>query len=172
MMEEILTHSIRAICVGGMVLGMTTAMAQDTSLVLQYAGAVDGERLVVVAYSAPEGEVGNGTYPPRREAISEAEIEDGLHVPTEIDNFPESEVGNGKEPPYVNPQYAKAATGRHITIVAYSDPESEVNNGTKPGRVANAPENEVGEDTDVPMEVDNFPETEVGNGTNPPYVNP
>ncbi len=172
MIEKILTRSIRAICVGAMALGMTTAMAQDTSLVLQHAGAVDGERLVVVAYSDPEGEVGNGTFPPRREANSEAEIEDGLHVPMEIDNFPESEVGNGTEPPNVIPQYVKAGIGSHITVVAYSDPESEVNNGTKPRRIANDPENEVDEDTDVPMEVDNFPETEVGNGTNPPYVNP
>ncbi len=154
MMEKILTRSIRAICVGSMALSMTTAMAQDTSLVLQHAGAVDGARLVVVAYSDPEGEVGNGTYPPRREAKSEAEVEDDPDVPLEIDNFPESEVGNGTEPPNVIPQYVKAETGSHIAVVAYSDPESEVSNGTKPRRVANDPENEV------------------GNGTNPQYVNP
>lgn len=172
MMKKILAHSIRAICVGGMAWGMTTAMAQDASLLLQPVEPVNGERLVAVAYSDPEAEIGNGTFPPKREANSETDAGDDLDVPMEVDNFPGSEVGNGTEPPNVIPQYVKTGIGSHITVVTYTDPESEVNNGTKPRRIANDPENEVDEDTDVPMEVDNFPETEVGNGTNPPYVNP
>lgn len=64
MMAKLLARSIRALCVGSAVLGMTTAMAQDTSGSLQHAMAVNGEHLVVVAYSDPEGEVTNGTDPP------------------------------------------------------------------------------------------------------------
>lgn len=182
MMAKLLAGSIRAICAGGMALGMTTAMAQDASVVMQHVGTVNGERLVVVTYSDPESEVGNGTYPPNREANPETEAGDDLDVPMEVDSFPEGEVGNGTFPPNVNPmaqeasvvlQHVGAVGGEHLVVIAYADPETEIGNGTyPPRRVANDPENEVDEDTDVPMEVDNFPETEVGNGTNPPYVNP
>jgi len=103
MMAKLLARSIRAICVGGMTLGMTTAMAQDASVAVQHAGGVDSERLVVVAYSDPETEIGNGTFPPNREANSEIEVENDPDVPMDADNFPETEVGNGTYPPGVNP---------------------------------------------------------------------
>ncbi len=181
MMAKLLARSIGAICVGGMALGMTTAMAQDASAVMPHAGVVDGERLVVVAYSDPETEVGNGTKPPNREANSETEARDDLDVPMEVDNFPEGEVGNGTFPPDANPmaqdasavlQHVGAMDGEHLVVVAYSDPESEVGNGMNPpNREANS-EIEVEDDFDAPIEVDNFPESEVGNGTFPPNVNP
>ena len=57
-------------------------MAQGTSAVLQHVDAMHDDRLIVVAYSNPEGEVGNGIDPPM-----------------EINNFPESEVTNGMDPP-------------------------------------------------------------------------
>lgn len=181
MMAKLLARSIRAICVGGMALGMTTAVAQDALVVMQHAGVVDGERLVVVAYSDPETEIGNGTKPPNREANSETEARDDLDVPMEVDNFPEGEVGNGTNPPNVNPmaqdasavlQHVWAVDGEHVVVVAYGDPEAEVGNGTyPPGRAANS-ENEVEDNLDVSMEVDNFPESEIGNGTFPPDVNP
>lgn len=98
MMAKLLARSIRVICVGGMVLGMTTAVAQDAAVVVQHAGVVEGERLVLVAYSDPETEVGNGTKPPNREANSETEAGDDLEVPTEVDSFSEGEVGNGTNP--------------------------------------------------------------------------
>ena len=104
MMAKLLARSIRAICVGGMVLGMTAAVAQDASVGMQHAGAVDGERLVVAAYSDPETEVGNGMDPPIRIGTSpETEEGDNVDVPMEVDNFPETEVGNGTYPPGVNP---------------------------------------------------------------------
>lgn len=181
MMAKLLARSIRAICAGGMALGMTTAMAQDASVVMQHVGVGDGERLVVVAYSDPEGEVGNGMEPPHREAHSETEAGDGLDVPMEADNFPESEVGNGTYPPNVNPmaqdtsamlQHVEAVDGKRLAVVAYGDPETEVGNGMNPPhREANS-DTEIKDDPDAPMEVDNFPETEVGNGTFPPDVNP
>jgi len=176
MMEEILTHSIRAICVGGMVLGMTTAMAQDTSLLLQPVEGVNGERLVVFAYSDPETEIGNGTFPPKREANSETEAGDDLDAPMDVDNFPEDEVGNGTFPPNVNPmaqeasvvlQHVGAVGGEDLVVIAYADPETEIGNGTfPPNREANS-EIEVEDAPYAPMEVDNFPETEIGNGTFP-----
>jgi len=181
MVTKLLARSIQAICVGGMALGMTTAMAQDASLVLQHAGAVDGEHLIVVVYSDPEGEVGNGTYPPKREANPETEAGDDLDVPMEVDNFPEGEIGNGTYPPNVNPmaqdasavlQHVWAVDGEHLVVVAYGDPETEIGNGTYPPRREANSDTEVEDDPDTPMEVDNFPETEVGNGTFPPNVNP
>lgn len=177
MMAKLLARSIRAICVGGTALGMTVAMAQDVSVAVQHAGAVDGERLVVVAYSDPETEVGNGTEPPRREANSKTEAGDDLDVPMEVDNFPEGEVGNGTFPPDVNPmaqdasavlQHVWAVNGEHLVVVAYGDPETEIGNGTNPPRREATSDTKVEDDPDTPMEVDNFPETEVGNGTFPP----
>lgn len=104
MMEKLLARSIRALCVGGMALGMTAAMAQDTWDCLQHAMAVDGEHLVVAAYSDPETEIGNGTFPPTRVAgETETEANDDTDMPMEADNFPEGEVGNGTYPPRVNP---------------------------------------------------------------------
>lgn len=104
MMAKFLVRSIRAICVGAMALGTTTAMAQDASIVMQHVWAVNGEHLVVVAYSDPESEVGNGMDPPLRVAPgSEIEAGDDTDIPTEADNFPEAEVGNGTYPPDVNP---------------------------------------------------------------------
>lgn len=181
-MAKLLVRSVQAICVGGLALGMSAAMAQETTVVQQHVG-IDRERLVVANYSDPETEIGNGTYPPRREANSETEADTNVDVPMEADNYPETEIGNGTFLPKVNPmaqdksvvpQQVEAVDGEHLIVVAYSDsdPESEVNNGTKPGRVANDPESEIGNDIDGSMETDNFPETEVGNGTYPPGVNP
>ncbi len=181
MVAKLLAGSIRAICVGGMVLGMTTAMAQDAPVVMQHVGAVNGERLVVVTYSDPETEVGNGTKPPNRDANSETGVGDELDVPMEVDNFPESEVGNGTFPPNVNPmaqdpsvvlQHVGAVDGERLVVVAYGDPETEIGNGTYPPRREANSDTEVEDDPDMPMEVDNFPETEIGNGTFPPNVNP
>lgn len=180
MMAKLWARSIRAICVGGMALGMTTAVAQDAS-VMQHVKGVDGERLVVVAYSDPEGEVGNGMNPPDLNANSKTEAGDDLNVPMEVDNFPEGEIGNGTYPPNVNPMAQDASTvlqhvgvvdSEHLVVVAYSDPESEVGNGTDPPRREANFEIEVEDDLDAPIEVDNFPETEIGNGTFPPSVNP
>lgn len=178
MMEKILTCSIRAICVGAMALGMTTAMARDAAVVMQDAGVVDRERLAVVAYSDPEGEVGNGMEPPRREANSRTEAGDDLDVPMEVDNFPEGEVGNGTNPPRVNPmaqgtsallQHVDAMYDERLIVVAYSDPEGEVGNGIDPPmEINNFPETEVGNGMDPPIEINNFPEGEVTNGTDPP----
>lgn len=181
MMAKLLARSIRAICVGGVALGMTTAMAQDTSDVLQHMGEVDGERLIVVGYSDPESEVGNGLNPPNREANSETEAGDDFDVPMEVDNFPETEVGNGTSPPNVNPmgqntsvglQQVEAVASEGLIVVAYNDPETEIGNGTFPPRREANSETEAEDDLDVPMEADNFPETEIGNGTFPPNVNP
>lgn len=181
MVAKLLARSIRATCAGGMALGMTTAVAQDISLVMQHVGAINGERLVVVAYSDPEAEIGNGTFPPKREANSETEAGDDLDVPMEVDNFPEGEVGNGTFPPNVNPmaqdasavlQHVGVVDGAQLVVVAYSDPESEVGNGTYPPRREANSEIEVEDAPDAPIEIDNFPETEIGNGTFPPSVNP
>lgn len=164
MMAKLLARSIRAICVGGIALGMTTAVAQDALVGMQHAGAMDGERLVVVAYSDPETEVGNGTKPPNREANSETAIENDLDVPMEVDNFPESEVGKGTFPPNVNPMVQDASAmlqhlgivdGQRLVVAAYSDPETEVGNGTNPPRREANSEIETEDDPDAPLEVDN-----------------
>ncbi len=182
MMAKFLVRSIRAICMGSMAFGMTMAMAmamaQDASVAVQHAGAVDGERLVVVAYSDPETEVGNGTEPPYREANPKTEAGDDLDAPMEIDNFPEGEVGNGTNPPHVNPmaqgpsavlQHVDAMYDERLIVVAYSDPEGEVGNGIDPPmEINNFPETEVGNGIDPPIEINNFPEGEVTNGTDPP----
>lgn len=100
MMAKLLARSIWAICVGGMALGMTTAMAQDASVVMQHVGAVNGEHLVVVAYSDPETEVGNGTNPPDPNFIDlEIEADWEVDPSMNISNFPESEITNGMDPP-------------------------------------------------------------------------
>jgi len=177
MIAKLLARSIRAICVGGVALGMTTAMAQGTSDVLQHVEAMTGERLIVVVYSDPETEIGNGTYPPRREANSENEAGDDPDVPIEADNFPEGEVGNGTYPPNLNPmgqdtsvglQQVEAVDSEGLIVVAYSDPEGEVGNGTyPPNREANS-ETEAGDEFDMPIEINNFPEPEITNGMDPP----
>jgi len=177
MMAKLWSRSIRAICVGGMVLGMTTAMAQDTSVVLQHVDSAGDERLIVVAYNDPEGEISNGTNPPRREANSGTETRDDFDVPMDVDNYPETEVGNGTSPQNVNPmgqetsvglQQVEAAASEGLIVIAYSDPEGEVGNGTyPPNREANS-ETEAGDDFDLPIEINNFPESEITNGMDPP----
>lgn len=104
MIEKIFTRSIRAICVVGMALSMTMAMAmamaQDASVVLQHTTAADGEHLIVVSYSDPETEVGNGTNPPDPNLIDpETDVASETDRSIEVYNFPESEVGNGIDPP-------------------------------------------------------------------------
>lgn len=100
MVAKLLPRLIRAICLGGMALGMTTAMTQDALVVPQHVGAVDGERLVVVAYSDPEGEVGNGTNPPDPNVIDpEIEVDWEVNPSMNISNFPEAEISNGMDPP-------------------------------------------------------------------------
>lgn len=93
MMAKLLSRSIQVICVGGLAFGMTTAMAmaQDTSAVLQHVQALDSEHLIVVAYSDPETEVGNGTNPPDPYRWN-GESSDDVDSPTEKDNFPETEA--------------------------------------------------------------------------------
>jgi hypothetical protein len=168
MMAKLLARSIRAVCVGGIALGMTTAMAQDASVVMQHVGTVDGERLVVVAYSDPEGEVGNGTSPPNRESNSEIEVKDALDVPMEVDNFPEGEIGNGTYPPNVNPMAQDVSDAAEIVIV-YNDPEGEISNGSDPPAPNFIdPETDVASETERSIEIYNFPESEVGNGIDPP----
>jgi|GEM_PF-1256870 len=181
MKAKLLARSIQAICAGGLVFGMTTAMAQDASVVLQHVEAVNGEQLTVVAYSDPEGEVGNGTYPPKREANSNTDADDEFETPMEVDNYPETEIGNGTSPPDVNPmaqetsvvlRHVEAVAGERLVVVSYSDPETEVGNGTYPPRREANSGAETGDDADESMEADNFPESEIGNGTFPPDLNP
>jgi len=180
MMAKLLSRSVLAACVGGMtlgILGMTTAMAQDTSAISQHAGALDSQHLIMVAYSDPETEVGNGTHPPRREANSDAAVDNDLNVPMEVDNFPESEIGNGTFPPDVNPmgqdtslalQQVEAVASERLIVVAYSDPETEVGNGSDPPKREANSETEAGDDFDLPIEINNFPESEITNGIDPP----
>jgi hypothetical protein len=100
MMAKLLARSIQLICAIGMVFGMATAMAQDASVVMHHAGAVDGEHVVVVAYSDPAGEVGNGIDPPMEiNNFPEADVVNGMDPSMEINNFPEGEVTNGMDPP-------------------------------------------------------------------------
>ena len=172
-MEKILTHSIRAICVSGMAWGMTTAMAQDASLLLQPVEPVNGERLVVVAYSDPESEVGNGTNPPRRETNSETEAGNDLDMPMEVDNFPKGEVGNGTFPPNVNPmmqqasvllQHVETVDGERLIVFSHRDPETEVGNGTNPPDPNFIdPDPESSSDFAPRMDTQDIAESEIGN---------
>ncbi|WP_313171622.1 hypothetical protein [Massilia oculi] len=167
MMRKILACSIRAICAGGMALGMTMAMAQDASITLQHVNAVDGERLVLVAYSDPEGEISNGTNPNRAVTHPEVGVGSDVDEPMETDNFSESEVGNGIDPP----MYAEMAYGERSTemVIAYSDPEGEVGNGTDPPDPNFIdPEIEVDWEVDPSTNISNFPESEISNGIDPP----
>lgn len=99
MVAKLVTRLAGAICVGGLALGMSAAVAQETTVAMQYVKAGDGERSDVITYSDPETEVGNGTNPPYRVATgSEAETDDDVDSPLETDNFPETEVGNAPTP--------------------------------------------------------------------------
>jgi hypothetical protein len=104
MMAKILSRAIRAVCLGGMVLGTSAAVAEETSATLQYVEMAEGERFNVVAYSDPESEVSNGMKPARHVANDlETDVGDDSDVPMEVANFPEGEVGSGTEPPRSNP---------------------------------------------------------------------
>lgn len=101
MMSVLLSRAIRALCMSGAALGMTAAVAQETSVTLENAGYGWTEN--VVAYSDPEGEVTNGTDPPFiANNVPEAEVDNDLGSTMESYNLPESEVNNGLKPG-VNP---------------------------------------------------------------------
>ena len=100
MVEKILSRVLGAVGLGAVVFGMPSAMAEETSVTLLQGTAASGESLIVVHYSDPEGEVGNGTYPPKRVANgNDTEFDEDIDVPMEINNFPEGEITNGMNPP-------------------------------------------------------------------------
>jgi hypothetical protein len=100
MMSTLLSRAIRMVFLGIAALGMTAAMAQESSVTLQHVEALDRELLSIVAYSDPEGEVSNGMDPPIEiNNFPETEVGNGMDPPIEINNFPESEITNGMDPP-------------------------------------------------------------------------
>lgn len=103
MMAKILSRAIRAVCLGGMVLGMGAAVAEETSVTLQHLETAEERHLTVVAYSDPESEVNNGTKQKRIASDIETDVGDDIDVPMEANNLPETEVGNGTFPPDLNP---------------------------------------------------------------------
>lgn len=103
MVAALFARAVRALCLSGIALGMTAAVAEETAVTLEHLNGVDWTESVV-AYSDPETEVGNGMNPPRRiDANAETEVDNDSEASIESYNFPETEVGNGMEPPNINP---------------------------------------------------------------------
>lgn len=102
MVSALLSRAIRTIYLSGIALGMTAAVAQEATVTLEQVG--DGVRWTenVVAYSDPEGEVGNGTDPPNL-IEPQPDVDNDADTAMESYNFPETEIGNGTFPPTVNP---------------------------------------------------------------------
>ncbi len=99
-MSTFFSRAIRMVFLGIAALGMTAAMAQESSVTLRHVEGLDRELLSTVAYSDPEGEVSNGIDPPIEiNNLPETEVDNGMPPPIEINNFPESEISNGIDPP-------------------------------------------------------------------------
>lgn len=100
--SALLSRAIRAFCLSGIALGMTAAVAQETTVTLERMGNGWTENLVVC--SDPEGEITNGMDPPvATYNFPETEVGNGMDPPIEINNFPEGEISNGTNPPHANP---------------------------------------------------------------------
>lgn len=104
MIAKLLTRACSVICLGSVVFGMTAAVAQEHSAMLVHVETLEAERLDIAAFNDPEGEVGNGTNPPRRFAGEpQKDVDDDTDAPMETDNLPEGEISNGTNPPKVIP---------------------------------------------------------------------
>jgi len=102
MVAALLSRAIRALCLSGIVLGMTAALAHEATTLMHIDGGYWTES--VVANSDPEGELNNGSDPPLRIGIGqETDAGDNTDSTMESYNFPETEIGNGTSPPNVNP---------------------------------------------------------------------
>lgn len=103
MVAALFSRGVRALCLSGIALSMTAAVAQETIVTLQHVNGVNWPESVA-ACSDPETEVGNGTSPPRGIGTNaETEVDNDPEASMESYNFPEGEVGNGTEPPNINP---------------------------------------------------------------------